>query len=268
MDLSAWRNMDAPDRENRRLWDDWSDQHQALWNAATDDGGLPPVYSPLPEADAAPEWQTECLPDRENLSFVELGCGGGQGTVGAAREGIDTAVGVDFSVEQLRHARRLRNLYGVDATFVTGDVTDVPLADNAFDFAHSGFVYFMVEEIETALQEAHRILRDEGLLTFDVPHPFHELFDPKTQTLERSYHATGPRRDKYDDALHEDIVVFDRRISELHTALVDAGFEVKQIDEWPESADPDDYDEDPGNSTSPELKAMVPRTLGFWAVAE
>lgn len=259
--------MDAPDEENRRLWDDWSAEHQAKWNAATDEGGLPPVYSPLPDTDSLTEWQAARLPEREDLSFVELGCGGGQGTVGAAQEGLDTAVGVDFSFEQLRHAKRLRNLYGVDATFVTGDVTDVPLADSRFDFAHSGFVYFMVEDIEAALREARRLLRRDGILTFDVPHPFHELFDPTTRELERSYHVTGPRRDKHDDALHEDIVVFDRTVSELHAALVDAGFAVKQIYEWPESADPDDYD-DHGNGTTPELMAKVPRTLGFWAVAE
>lgn len=38
--------------------------------------------------------------------------------------------------------------------------------------------------------------------------------------------------------------------------------------ETPNGDDPDDYDDGGGNSTSPELMAMVPRTLGFWAIAE
>ncbi|HMB51464.1 MAG TPA: class I SAM-dependent methyltransferase [Natronoarchaeum rubrum] len=260
--------MADPDGENRALWDAWADEHQAMWNAATDDGGLPPVYSPLPDPGSLDDWQAERLPAFEDLDFVELGCGGGQGTVGAADEGIGTAVGVDFSTQQLRHATRLRNLYGVDAEFVVGDVSDLPLADDAFDLAYSGFVYFMVEDLDAALGEARRVLREDGVLSFEVPHPFHELFDPDTLEFERSYHATGPRRDKNDEVLHEDIVVFDRTIGELHTALVEAGFEVKQLWEWPQSDDPDDYDDEGAKSTSPELKAKVPRTLGFRAVVD
>ncbi|MFC6974140.1 class I SAM-dependent methyltransferase [Halomicroarcula sp. GCM10025709] len=255
--------MAEPDRENRRLWDAWSDEHQALWNAGTAEGGLPPVYSPLPDSMA--DWQADHLPARAEMSVVELGCGGGQGTVGLARDGVERAVGVDFSIEQLRHATRLRNLYDVDAEFVTGDVTDLPLPDDTFDLAYSGFVYFMVEDIDAALSEAYRILRDGGLLTFDVPHPYHELFDPETLTLERSYHDTGPRRDKHDPVLHDDIVVFDRTVGDLHTALVEASFTVKEVYEAPDSSDPEDYDDQP--STSPELMSRVPRTLGFWAVA-
>lgn len=144
-----------------------------------------------------------------------------------ALSGVGTAVGVDFSFEQLRHATRLRNVHGADAQFVTGDVADLPLADDAFDLAYSGYVYFMVEDIDAALAEAGRVLRDGGLLTFQVPHPFHEQFDPATVELERSYHDTGPRRDKNDDILHDDIVVFERTISDLHNALVDAGFRVQ-----------------------------------------
>ncbi len=261
--------MDDYDAKNRALWDDWSDDFQALWNAETDEGGLPPIYSPLPDADSLADWQAENLPEFEEMDFVELGCGGGQGTVGAAREGVGSAVGVDFSTQQLRHAVRLRNLYGVDARFVGGDVTDLPLGDGEFDLAHSGYVYFMVEDVEAAFAEAHRVLREGGLLDFEIPHPFHEQFDPETLELERSYHADGPRREKHDEVLHEDIVVFDRRLSDLHNALVDAGFAVKRITETPNHDVPGDYDEDdvaPG--TSRELLANVPRTLGFWAVAE
>jgi hypothetical protein len=82
--------MTGPDRENRRLWDAWSDEHQALWNAGTAQGGLPPVYSPLPEPAAMADWQAARLSDREELAVVELGCGGGQGTVGLARDGVET----------------------------------------------------------------------------------------------------------------------------------------------------------------------------------
>src|SRR6056297_2300826 len=141
--------------ENRRLWDEWSDDFQALWNANTAEGEAPPA--PCPFADDAPGGShPEILPSVEGLEFVELGCGGGQASVGTAKTGADTVVGVDFSSEQLKHARHLRDYYGVDVQFVRGDVTKVPLPDDAFDVAFSGWVYQMVEDLEACLSEAHR----------------------------------------------------------------------------------------------------------------
>lgn len=254
-------------KENRDLWDAWSDDFQALWNADTAEGDLPPVPFPLTEEGSLDGWRADLVPEIEGMDFVELGCGGGQATVGAGREGVDTAVGVDFSTEQLRHAKRLRDFYGVEAQFVTGDVTNVPLADESFDVAFSGWVYFMVDDLAACLAEARRVLREGGVLVFDVPHPFYELFDPETRELVRSYHSSGPRRNTIDEDYEADMIVYDRTVGELHNALVDAGFAVERILE-PGSDDPDDYDDDPLESNQPDLMAMVPRSLRFWAVVE
>ncbi|WP_135303985.1 class I SAM-dependent methyltransferase [Haloarcula amylovorans] len=257
-------NTDDVGAANQRLWDAWSDGFQAMWNADTAEGELPPAPFPLPDASSS-EWSTDERPELDGADFVELGCGGGQATVGAAREGVETAVGLDFSTAQLRHARSLRNLYGVDAEFVAGDVTDTPFADDAFDIAYSGWVYFMIEDIEAAFREARRVLRDGGLFVFDVPHPFYELFDPETNELERSYHAAGPRRNNIDHDLEEDMIVFDRTVGELHNALVETEFTVERVLEHPDMDDPDEYEDNPVDSFQPDLVSMVPRSLQFWA---
>jgi SAM-dependent methyltransferase len=255
-----------PATQNRRLWNEWSDAFQALWNADTADGDLPPA--PCPFADDAPGGHhPDLLPTVEGIDFVELGCGGGQASVGTALAGADTVVGVDFSGEQLAHARRLRDLYGADAAFVAGDVTALPLAADTFDAAFSGWVVQMVADLDAFLAEARRVLRPGGLLVVDLPHPFYELFDPDTETLERSYHDGGRREIVIDEAYDADLVVFDRNVGEIHRALVDAGFAVKRLLE-PGSADPDDYDDAPLDSQRPSLMANVPRTLRFWAVVE
>jgi SAM-dependent methyltransferase len=173
--------MENPAQKNRRLWNEWSDDFQALWNADTTDGELPPAPCPF-TPDAPGGSHPEILPSIEGVDFVELGCGGGQASVGTAAEGADTVVGVDLSGEQLAHARKLRDLYGVDAQFVGGDVTALPLPDDAFDVAFSGWVFQMVEDVEQCLTEARRVLRDDGVLVFDLPHPFYELFDPLEST--------------------------------------------------------------------------------------
>lgn len=257
--------MEDSRKENQRLWDDWSDDFQALWNADTSEGELPPAPCPF-TPDAPGGSHPDVLPSVEGVDFVELGCGGGQASVGTANEGAETVVGVDFSSEQLAHARKLRDLYGVDAQFVGGDVTDLPFADDEFDVAFSGWVFQMVEDIAGALREARRVLRDDGVLVFDLPHPFYELFDPETATLERSYHADSRRAITIDEAYDSDMIVFDRKVGDLHNAAVDAGFDVRRILE-PGSDDPDEYDDDPLESNQPDLMALVPRNLRFWTVA-
>jgi len=253
-------------RENRRLWNEWSDAFQALWNADTEEGGLPPAPRPF-TPDTPGGTQPAVLPSIAGRDVVELGCGGGQASVGLASEGADTVVGVDFSTAQLDHARALRDLYGVDVQFVVGDVTDLPLADDTFDVAFSGWVFQMIERIDECLTEAHRVLRDGGVLVFDVPHPFYELFDPETATLERSYHADARREITIDESYEAEMVVFDRTVGDLHASLVDAGFDVRRVLE-PGSDDPDDYDDEPPDSQRPDLMAMIPRNLRFCAVAD
>jgi SAM-dependent methyltransferase len=249
---------------NRRLWNEWSDAFQALWNADTADDGLPPAPCPF-ATDAPGGAHPDLLPTIAGVDFVELGCGGGQASVGTAAEGAGRVVGVDFSAAQLEHARRLRSLYGVDVQFVGGDVTNLPLAADAFDVAFSGWVVQMIEDLDAYLSEARRVLRDDGILVFDVPHPFYELFDPSTATLERSYHGPDRRTITIDESYEADLVVFDRTVSDLHTALVEAGFDVRRVLE-PGSDDPEAYDDDPLDSNRPELMATVPRNLRFWAV--
>lgn len=252
-------------KENQRLWNEWSDDFQALWNADTSEGELPPAPCPF-TPDAPGGSHPDILPSIEGIDFIEIGCGGGQASVGTANEGADTVVGVDFSAKQLSHAQKLRDLYGVEAQFVSGEVTKLPFTDNTFDAAFSGWVFQMVDPIDECLREAHRVLRENGVLVFDLPHPFYELFDPETGELERSYHGATRRTITINEEYDSDLIVFDRKVSELHNTAVDAGFDVRRILE-PGSDDPDEYDDDPLDSNQPELMAQVPRTLRFWAVA-
>ena len=250
---------------NRRLWNEWSDDFQALWNAETAEGGLPPTPCPLTPGDDGA--QPDVVPSPAGIEFAELGCGGGQASVGTAVEGADRVTGVDFSTAQLEHARHLRDCYGVDARFVAGDVTDLPLADDAVDVAFSGWVVQMIEDLDAYLAEARRVLRDEGVLGFDVPHPFYECFDPATESIERSYHGPQRRSITIDEAYDSNLVVFDRPVSDLHNAVVDAGFDVRRVLE-PGSDDPEADDDDPLDSNRPSLMAKVPRTLRFWATVQ
>ncbi|GAB6880612.1 hypothetical protein JCM17823_28860 [Halorubrum gandharaense] len=247
-------------RENRRLWNEWSDTFQGLWNADTADGELPPTPTPF-SADASAR---DPLPDAaspEGLDVVELGCGGGQGTVGTALAGAERVVSVDLSEEQLRHARRLRDFAGVDAAFLQTDVTRLPLPDDAFDAAFSEWAFQMVADLDAALAEARRVLRPGGSFLLSVPHPFGELMDDETGELARDYHADPRRRVTIDEAYDAEMVVFDRTVSELHQALTDAGFAVDRI------VEPDPRESPAGGETDAD-GPVAPRDLRIWATVE
>jgi len=250
-------------RENRRLWNEWSDGFQAIWNANTAEGAAPPAPSPF--ASDAPGGLPEFFDGVAGRAYVELGCGGGQGTVGTADLGAATAVGVDFSGEQLAHARRLRDFYGVDAQFVQGDVTAVPFADDSFELASSEAAFQMVADLDGALAEARRVLRDGGVFVLSVPHPLYEGLDAETATFEGSYFGGEAREITIDEAYESELVVFDRSVGDLHNALVDAGFDVRRIFEHRghevEHSDPEDSD-------LPDVLWDVPRSARFWAVAQ
>lgn len=256
--------MTGPHRENRRLWDEWSDDFQALWNADTANGELPPIPSPF-APDAPGGSQPEILDSVEGKDYVELGCGGGQASVGTAELGAETVVGVDFSGEQLRHARQLRDFYGVEAQFVEGDVSDLPLLDNSFDIASSEWAFQMVEHLEQALREAHRVLRTGGVLVLSTPHPLYQILDTETETIERSYLGTAPREITIDEDYESTLTVFERTVADLHNAVVDAGFEVRRILEH-RSREVDG--DKPADSDLPEILWKVPKSVRFWAVAQ
>jgi len=250
--------------ENRQLWNEWSDDFQSLWNANTAEGELPPAPSPFdPEAPGGE--QPDVLSSVVGKDYVELGCGGGQGSVGTADLGAETVVGVDFSGEQLRHARQLRDFYGVDARFLKGDVTNLPLPDNSFDVASSEAVYQMIERLDDAFREVRRVLRDGGVFVLSVPHPIYESLDVEAGTVERSYYDTGRREIPIDDDYEAKLVVFDHTVADLHNALVAAGFGVERLLE-PRHHGTDNSD--PSGDDLPELLWKIPGSVRFWAVAE
>lgn len=197
-------------------------------------------------------------------AYVELGCGGGQGSVGTARLGANPVVGVDLSGEQLRHARQLREFYGVDVRFLQGDLTNLPLADDSFDVASSEAAYQMVGDLDRALTEVHRVLREDAVFVLSVPHPLYELLDLETGTFEWGYFDTGRREITVDDGYDSVLVAFDRTVADLHNALVDAGFEVCRL---LETRHREARETDPTDSEMSDLLWSVPSSVRFWAVA-
>lgn len=106
----------------------------------------------------------------EPTRVLDAGCG--QGTPILRRlEGDATAVGVDFSREQLRLAHEAVSV----ASLVQGDMTVLPFRDVAFDAvtAYNSIIHVPLGDHQTVIDEFARVLRSDGrLLLSEAPAEF------------------------------------------------------------------------------------------------
>lgn len=92
---------------------------------------------------------------------LDLACGTGDLTLGVAARG-PSVVGLDVTHRMVELARH-RAAEG-QARFIVGDMAELPFEAGRFDLVTTGYGLRNVPEIETAIQEIHRVLRPGGVL--------------------------------------------------------------------------------------------------------
>jgi SAM-dependent methyltransferase len=98
---------------------------------------------------------------------VDLGSGSGMDVFCAAGHVGDdgSAVGIDFTAEQLAKARRLAAEHGFDQVELReGRIESLPLEDESVDCVISNGVINLAPEKDRVFAEAHRVLRPGGRL--------------------------------------------------------------------------------------------------------
>jgi SAM-dependent methyltransferase len=95
---------------------------------------------------------------------LDLGCGGGH-YFGALAATGRTVVGLDYSADQLRFARRRSR------AVVQGDAAALPFADGVFGIVATIWTSTDVDDFGAVLAEAARVLRPGGLLGCYLAHP-------------------------------------------------------------------------------------------------
>ena len=169
----ARRDLDEAEtrRANRREWDAYADEYQATHGEFLRDIGF--LWCP----EGVRESDIGMLGDVAGRDVLEIGCGAAQcarwlGTQGAR------PVGLDLSMRQLQHARRIdeATVPAVQEVpvvpVVAGTATELPFADGSFDVVFSAFgALQFVQDAGLAVREAARVLRPGGVFAFSVTHP-------------------------------------------------------------------------------------------------
>jgi ubiquinone/menaquinone biosynthesis C-methylase UbiE len=130
-----------------------------------------------------PEAELQVLGDVAGKDILELGCGAARWSIALAQCGA-RPVGLDFSAQQLKHARKLMEEAGVDFPLIEASAEDVPLPDASFDIVFCDWGAMTFCDPEKTVPEAARLLRPGGLFAFANGTPIHFICqDVKTDKL-------------------------------------------------------------------------------------
>jgi SAM-dependent methyltransferase len=153
-------------RKNRRYWEAESNRYQR--EHASQLGGRTPVWGVW----AIPESRLRVLGDVRGLDVLELGCGGGQWSRWLARMGA-RPVGLDLSLNQLRHAAAEPRGRRRAIPLVCADAERVPFADATFDVVMCDHGAMTFADPYRTVPEVARILRPGGRFAFSHASPLH-----------------------------------------------------------------------------------------------
>lgn len=105
----------------------------------------------------------------EKASILEVGCGTGSVTVRLKKKGYDI-VGLDISHDMLRKAEEKARKEGVDIPFICQDLNEIDLHKkmDAIVAVCDVVNYVEEEKLKRFLLSAYEILKEDGVLLFDI----------------------------------------------------------------------------------------------------
>ena len=234
--------------DNAAAWDRHSAAYQAGAKLPTD----VVHYGP----DIPTEADLGLLGNLKGKRVLELGCGGAQSSIAMAKAGA-TAIGVDFSAEQLAYARSLCEREQIKVELRLGDVADLSfLRGDSVDLVYSAYAFGYVEDLQRVFRQAHRVLTRGSMLVFSLPHPAYDMIvdDHPLEPLRirRSYFDHEPI--DYD---RNGVPFTDYRhtIGDLVTGLIRSGYRLDTI------LEPAPLPSGPRSMFWRETFQYVPRTL-------
>lgn len=158
------------------------------------------------------------LDDIKGKSILDLGCGEGGYSRLFTSKGAKV-VGVDYSENLIKEAIKQNQTneieyYVRDACFLEG------IEDNKFDIVVSAMCLMAVENIDSALKEAYRVLKPGGEFVISILHPcfgFKDYFDER------------PYQEILSEYFGKPITFWHKTLSNTINCMLNSGFNLKQL---------------------------------------
>jgi len=225
---------------NRRHWDEVVGIHAA--SAFYDVAAFKAGHSKLKPVELAE------LGDVRGKTMLHLQCHFGMDTLSWARNEGAIVTGVDFSEPAVEQARALAAELGIEARFIHSNVYDLPdILDERFDIVFTSYgVLGWLPDIEAWAQVAAHFVRRGGIFYIVEFHPISLIFDDDDRAddlrVRYPYFRTGeplvfdyPGTYASGDATIENrrTYEFPHPVSDVVTALIDAGLHIEHLHEFP-----------------------------------
>ena len=232
---------EVSEEESRRAngpdWDRYADEYQATHGGFLGNTGF--VWGP----EGLTEEVARVLGDIAGRDVLEVGSGAGQCSRWVRDRG-GRSYGLDLSLRQLQHSRRLDDETGIAVPSVLGTATQLPFADDSFDVVFSSFgALQFVRDLPRAVAETARVLRPGGRFAFSITHPTRWMFpdDPGESGLlaSQSYWDRTPYVEVDDATGVVSYVEHHRTLGDWVSVLAGNGFRIVELvePEWPEDHD-------------------------------
>ena len=222
---------------NRADWDRYADEYQATHGEFLGDAGF--LWGP----EGVREDAVGALGEVSGRDVLELGCGAGQCSRWVLRNG-GRPVGLDVSMRQLQHSRRIDLEHDVRVPTVCAGAAAIPFRAESFDVVFSAFgALQFIADADALVRGIARVLRPGGRFAFSVTHPTRWMFpdDPGEEGLvaSQSYWDRTPYVEVDDETGEARYVEHHRTIGDWVRALAAAGFVLRDLvePEWPQDHD-------------------------------
>ncbi len=112
----------------------------------------------------------DILPDVNNLTGIDIGCGEGYNTRLLAQKGARIKA-IDISEIFIEKAKEVQKYLPLNIEYFVASAEALPFKNEYFDFATSFMCLMDVPNLDKALQEAYRVLKPNGFLQYSITHP-------------------------------------------------------------------------------------------------
>ncbi|HBL84390.1 MAG: hypothetical protein A2Y17_04815 [Clostridiales bacterium GWF2_38_85] len=160
------------------------------------------------------------LGDIKGKRLLDLGCGeGGYSRLFSNKGAI--VVGVDFSENLINEA--LRQNQNNEIKYYVRDACSLEgIGDGNFDFIVSAMCLMVIEDIESAVNEAYRVLKSGGVFLISILHPCFGFED---------YFKEGPYQEFLSEHFGEPITFWHNTLSNIINCILNTGFNLKALNE-------------------------------------
>ncbi|MGM0829072.1 MAG: class I SAM-dependent methyltransferase [Bacillota bacterium] len=188
--------------------------------------------------ESAGEWHVlkELLPELQNKSVLDLGCGFGWHCRYAREQQARSVIGVDISEKMLQQAREMTNDSFI--SYFKMPIEDIDFSKSQFDVVISSLAFHYIESFETICKKIYDCLKPGGSFIFSVEHPIFTsrneqdwYYDDKGNRLHwaiDNYQLEGLRETTF---LTENVIKYHRTFSTYVNDLIIAGFNLRKIKE-------------------------------------